>query len=107
MTVEPESILIDFEIETFPLYISYPSLQDFLANLDCAEPHYQWSKKFLRPLTSMGVKSLDDIDLVTPESLYVFHRLPPIMIMDLFTRILEVINTIHQAHLVDVSDSLR
>lgn len=89
---------VDFEIETFSPYISYPSLQDFLAGLDDAEPHCCWSENFLGPLTRMGVQSLDNIDLATPESLYVFHRLPPIMIMELFIHILEVVQSIHQAY---------
>ena len=102
------TILVDFEIKTFSPYICYPSLQDFLARLDDAEPHCCWSERFLEPLTRMGVEYLDDIDLVTPECLYIFYRLPPVMIMDLFARILETIQTIHQSRpLVDVQNRKR
>ena len=56
----------------------------------------------------MGVQHLDDIDLVTPECLHVFFRLPPIMIMDLFARILETIQTIHHSRpLVDAQNRQR
>ncbi|KAG6370944.1 hypothetical protein JVT61DRAFT_10819 [Boletus reticuloceps] len=93
---EKTSILVDFEIKTFTPYIIYPSLHDFLEKLDSTEPHHGWLKLFLMPLTRMGVQHLDDIDLVTPECLYVFHRLPPIVIMDLLACIHETIQTIHQ-----------
>lgn len=93
---ENTSILVEFEIETFTPHIPYPSLHDFLAKLDSAEPHRDWSKHFLVPLTRLGVRHLDDIELVTPECLYVLYKLPPIIVMDFFARIHEAIQTIHQ-----------
>lgn len=72
-------------------------MQDFLQALDCDEPYWHWSKHFHAPLMRMGVNHLDDIHLITPESLYLFFRLPPILIMDLFSRIVQAIQAIHQA----------
>ena len=43
----------------------------------------------------MGVQTLDDMDMATPESLYVFFKLPPIPIMDLFERVHDSIDSIH------------
>lgn len=71
-------------------------MRDFLEMLDHAEPHQRWSKHFLLPLMRMGVDCLDDINLVTPELLHLFFGLPPILIMDFFSRILETIQAIHQ-----------
>lgn len=44
------SILTNLELET-DLHISYPSINDFLAELEKREPRRGWIKKFLRPLT--------------------------------------------------------
>ncbi|KAG6369943.1 hypothetical protein JVT61DRAFT_13330 [Boletus reticuloceps] len=93
------SILFDkFKIETHYPYIIYPSTHTFLEVLDQAEPHWHWSKQFRVPLTRMGVKSLDDIDLVTLESLHLFFALPPVLIMDFFSWALETIQAHHQSH---------
>ena len=73
-------------------------MRDFLETLDHAEPHRRWSEYFRIPLMRMGVDCLDDIDLVTPECLHLFFGLPPILIMDFFSRILETIQGIHQAY---------
>ena len=89
------SILIDYEITPSTQVAFYPLLEDFLAKLDLLEPHRGWTTQFLIPLRSMGVTSLDDMDLVTPESLYVFFRLPPIAIMDLFAHVDDTIQRIH------------
>lgn len=92
-----KSILVDFEIKTFSPYVLYPLLEDFLVKLNDDELHWHWSEQFFEPLTRMDVWHLDDIDLVTPESLHTFYKLPPIMIMDFFSCILEGIQTIHRA----------
>jgi hypothetical protein len=47
------SILTNLELETDP-NVSYPSIDDFLAKIDKAEPQRGWIEKFLRPLTSLG-----------------------------------------------------
>ena len=96
-TLASESILVDFEIETFTPHVLYPSLHDFLAKLDSAEPHRNWLKLFLVPLTRLGVRHLDDIELVSPEYLYILYKLPPIIVMDFFSRIHDTIQTIHHA----------
>ena len=91
------SILVDYEI-TWPPTLevaSCPTLEDFLAKLDLLEPHRGWTAQFLIPLRRMGVSALDDMDLVTPESLYVFFRLSPIAIMDLFAHVDDMIQRIH------------
>ena len=69
-----ETVFVDEEIITFSPHILYPSVEEFLANLDRVEPHRHWSRQFLIPLKEMGVQTLDDIDMATPESLYVFHQ---------------------------------
>ncbi|KAN0091391.1 hypothetical protein V8E55_004957 [Tylopilus felleus] len=92
------SILFDnFEIQTYHPYIEYPSLESFLETLDNVELNRHWSERFLLPLTRIGVGCLDDITLVTPESLHVFFGLPPIAIMDLFSHVLKTIHAIHKA----------
>ena len=90
-----ETVFVDEEIITFSPHILYPSVEEFLANLDRVEPHRYWSRQFLVPLKEMGVQTLDDIDMATPESLYVFFKLPPIPIMDLFERVHDSIESIH------------
>jgi hypothetical protein len=92
------SILLgNFEIQTYHPYIEYPSTKSFLKTLDNIEPSRRWSEQFLTPLTRMGVECLDDISIVTPESLHVFFGLPPIAIMDLFSCIFDTIRAIHRA----------
>ena len=90
-----ETIFIDEEIITFPHILRYPSIEEFLVNLDPIEPHWHWSKQFLVPLRKMGVQTLDDIDMAMPECLYVFFKLPPIPIMDLFEQVHDSIESIH------------
>lgn len=87
----------DLETQTYHPYIEYPSLESFLESLDNVELNQHWSEHFLTPLTRMGVQSLDDITLVTPESIHVFFKLPPIAIMDLFSHVLKAIHAIHRA----------
>jgi hypothetical protein len=68
------SIMTHLEIETYPSF-SYPSLKEFLARLEEEEPRRAWSETFAGPLTSMGVRNIDDIEIVSPESLVIFHEL--------------------------------
>lgn len=42
----------------------------------------------------MGVRALDDMELVTLESLHVFFQLPPIAIMDFFAHVHDTIECI-------------
>ena len=94
------SILVDYEITPSAQAASYPLLEDFLEELDLLEPHRGWTEHFLIPLRRMGVSTLDEMDLVTPESLYVFFRLPPIAIMDLFSHVDDTIQHIHWSRCV-------
>lgn len=96
MQAQHASILVDEEIETFQ-EILYPSLEEFLEILDHREPHWDWSSQFLLPLKKMGVDTLDEIDLATPESLHILWGLPPIPVMDLFERVHDTIQSIHYA----------
>ncbi|KAH7919122.1 hypothetical protein BV22DRAFT_1134063 [Leucogyrophana mollusca] len=97
------SILADVEIESYP-FISYPSLEDFMAKLDDEEPRRCWIETFYRPLVSMGVKHLDDMEIVSPESLFVFHKLCPLMIMDFFVHVVETIDAIHETRYFEVEE---
>ena len=96
MQVQHTSILDNEEIITFR-HILYPSLESFLGELDHIELHQNWSKQFLVPLRRMGVQSLGDMDMVTPESLHIFFKLLPVSIMDLFMRVHDIIESIHHA----------
>ena len=89
------SILDNEEIVTFQ-HILYPSLESFLDELDHIELHQNWSKQFLVPLRRMGVQSLGDMDMVTPESVHIFFKLPPVSIMDLFVWVHDIVETIHR-----------
>ncbi|KIK82397.1 hypothetical protein PAXRUDRAFT_153818 [Paxillus rubicundulus Ve08.2h10] len=90
----PSSILADIEIESYP-HVTYPSLDDFLLNLETAEPARRWYSTFRRPLMSMGVRSIDDLEIVSPDSLFVFHQLCPLMIMDFYVHILDLLDVLH------------
>lgn len=95
MQAQHTSILDNDEMATFR-HILYPSLESFFQELDHIEPHQNWSKQFLVPLRRMGVESLGDMDMVTPESLHIFFKLPPVSIMDLFVRVHDIIESIHR-----------
>jgi hypothetical protein len=82
------SILIDVEIET-DLSVSYPTLEAFLTKLENEEPVRRWSEIFLHPLKKMGVRTLDDMCIVSPESLAGFFDLSPIMIMDFYVHVID------------------
>jgi hypothetical protein len=92
------SILTNLEVETHS-NVSYPSIDDFLAKLDKAEPRRGWIEKFLHPLTSLGVRTLDDIEVISPECLTVFHRICPLMVMDFYVHIISYLDEAgHLAH---------
>ena len=80
--LESSIFTVDYEITLSTHIISYPLLEDFLVKLELLELHRGWTIKFLIPLRRMGVRALDDMELVTLESLHVFFQLPPIAIMD-------------------------
>jgi hypothetical protein len=85
------SILTNLELETDPC-VSYPSINGFLAKLDKAEPRRGWTEKFLRPLTSLRVRMVDDIEIISPECLTVFHGLCPLMVMDFFVHVVSYLD---------------
>ncbi|KIK35838.1 hypothetical protein CY34DRAFT_95408 [Suillus luteus UH-Slu-Lm8-n1] len=82
------SILIDVEIETDPS-VSYPTLEAFMMKLEHEEPVRRWSEIFLHPLRMMGVRTLDDMCIVSPESLAGFFNLSPFMIMDFYVHVID------------------
>jgi hypothetical protein len=90
------SILTDIEIEIDPL-ISYPTLEAFMVKLDNDEPARQWPALFLTPLKRMGVRTLDDVVdmcIVSPKTLWIFFRLCPMMIMDLYVHVIDTISAL-------------
>jgi hypothetical protein len=87
------SILVDVEIESDPS-VSYPTLEAFMAKLENDEPGRQWQELFLTPLRLMGVRTLDDICIVSPESIFVLYGLCPVMIMDFYVHVIDTISTL-------------
>lgn len=49
----------------------------------------------------MGVKTLDDMCIVSPESLHVLYRLPPILVMDFYTHVVAAIEIVHATQCLD------
>jgi len=94
------SILTNLELETDP-HISYLSINDFLAKLDKAEPQCGWIEKFLHLLTSLGVRMVDDIEIISPECLTIFHWLCPLMVMDFFVHIISYLNETGHSLILD------
>lgn len=88
------SILTDVQLET-DLSISYPTLEVFMAKLDEEEPARRWSETFLSPLRWMGVRTIDDMCIVSPESLSGFFNLSPIMVMDFFVHVVDAVSKLH------------
>jgi hypothetical protein len=93
VTTITSSILIDVEIETDPS-IPYPTLEAFMEQLSNDEPARQWPELFLTPLKLMGVKTLDDMCIVSPESLHIFYNLCPLMIMNFYVHVIDTINAL-------------
>jgi hypothetical protein len=90
------SILADVELQIHTC-ICYPSIKEFLTQLGEMEPRRFWVKKFLGPLTSMGVRTLDNMEIVSPESLVVLHRLCPLMVMDFYIHVIKGLDESHSA----------
>jgi hypothetical protein len=82
------------QLETDPS-ISYPTLEVFMAKLDEEEPAQRWSETFLSPLIWMGVRTIDDMCIVSPESLSGFFNLSPIMVMDFFVHVVDAVSKLH------------
>jgi len=90
------SIIADVELQIHTC-ICYPSIKQFLAQLEEVEPRRFWVKKFLGPLTSMGVRTLDDMEIVSPESLVVLYRLCPLMVMDFYIHVIQGLDESYSA----------
>ena len=90
-------ILINVDFITYP-FVQYPTLEAFLDRLDIDEPLRHWREVFLLPLQRLGVRTLDDMTIVSPEAIYVFCKLSPIAIMDLYVHVVETIDALHCSH---------
>ena len=44
------------------------------------------------------VRTLDDMTIVSPEAIYVFCKLNPFAIMDLYVHVVNAINALHRTH---------
>lgn len=95
-------ILVDIEIRTYPC-MPYPSLEEFLASLEEAEPDYGWTERVLVPLKRSGIHTLEHVEVDTPLLLHTFFGVPAIVVMDLFSYVLETIEHIHQTESHDSS----
>ncbi|KAG1846260.1 hypothetical protein F4604DRAFT_1688466 [Suillus subluteus] len=92
------SILTDLEFEIHP-DISYPSIGEILADLEKMEPRRGWIRIFHGPMTSMGVRTLDNMEIITPACLTVFHRLCPVMVMDFYVHIANCFDKLEASNL--------
>ncbi|KIK36185.1 hypothetical protein CY34DRAFT_94853 [Suillus luteus UH-Slu-Lm8-n1] len=104
-TITSSVLLIDVEIETNPS-VSYPTLEDFMGQLNSDEPGRRWPELFLTPLKLMGVRMLDDMCIVSPKALHIFYQLPPMMIMDLYVHVIDTINALSQPEHLYISMQL-
>ena len=91
------TILVDVEFIAYP-FVQYPTLEAFLDRLDIDEPLYHWREIFFLPLQRLGVRTLDDMTIVSPEAIYVFCKLNPFVIMDLYVHVVNAINALHRTH---------
>lgn len=101
-TAEESTILVNVELETYPS-IQYPTLAEFLDRLDNEEPLRHWRERFFWPLRRLGVRTLDDMAIVSPESIFVFYGLNPIAIMDLYVHVVDTIDGLHRDHGISTS----
>jgi hypothetical protein len=99
------SILVNVDIETYPL-IPYPTIQAFLDDLHDREPLQWWPEVFLKPLTTLGVRTLDDIAIVSPESIFVFYKINPIAIMDFYVHVTKTIDVLHHTYGASIAPEL-
>jgi len=90
------TIITDVDLQIHAC-ICYPSIKEFLIQLEGVEPRRLWVKKFLGPLTSMGVIMLDDMEIISPESLVVLYHLCPLMVMDFYVHVIRGLNESYSA----------
>ena len=90
-------ILVNVDFITYP-FVPYLTLEAFLDGLDINEPLWHWREVFLLPLQRLGVKTLDDMTIISPEAIFVFCKLNPIAIMDLYVHVVDTIDALHRSH---------
>ena len=91
------TILVNVEVITYP-FVQYPALEAFLDRLNIDEPLCHWRETFFLPLQWLGVHTLDDMTIVSPEAIFVFFKLNPIAIMDLYVHVVNTIDALHRSH---------
>ena len=91
------TILVNIEFNTYP-FVQYPTLEAFLDRLDIDKPSWHWREIFFLPLQRLGVRTLDDMMIVSPEAIFVFCKLNPIAIMDLYIHVVDTIDALHHSH---------
>ena len=91
------TILVNVDFITYP-FVQYPTLEAFLDHLDIDEPLWHWQEIFFLPLQRLGVRTLDDMEIVSPGVIFVFCRLNPIVIMDLYVHVVDTIDALHRSH---------
>ena len=91
------TILVNVEFTTYP-FIQYPTLEVFLDRLDIDEPLWHWRETFFLPLQRLGVRTLDDMAIISPGFIFVFCKLNPIAIMDLYVHVVDTIDALHHSH---------
>jgi len=91
------TILVDIDFITYP-FVQYPTLEVFLDRLDIDEPLWHWREIFFLPLQRLGVRTLDDMTIISPEAIFVFYKLNPIAIMDLYVHVVDTIYALHRSH---------
>ena len=90
-------ILVNVDFITYP-FVQYPTLEVFLDHLDIDEPLWHWWEIFFLPLQRLGVRTLDDMEIISPGVIFVFCRLNPIAIMDLYIHVVDTIDALHHSH---------
>lgn len=91
------TILVNVDFITYP-FVQYPTLEAFLDSLDVDKPSWHWREIFFLPLQRLGVKTLDDMTIISPETIFVFCKLNPIAIMDLYVHVVHTVDALHRSH---------
>jgi len=91
------TILVNVEITTY-LFVQYPALEAFLDRLNIDEPGWHWRETFFLPLQWLGVHTLDDMTIISPEAIFVFFELNLIAIMNLYVHVVNTIDALHRSH---------
>ncbi|KAH7904436.1 hypothetical protein BJ138DRAFT_1106830 [Hygrophoropsis aurantiaca] len=73
-------------------------MKDFMTKLHNLEPARHWLDKFFDALELMDVETLDELEVISPEVLFFFCQLCPIMIMDFYVHVVQAVDEIHTAY---------